>query len=102
MFPIMLFIIPTMSVKPPNISSIPKGEVALACILQLAGLVPGRLPSIMLRKGLYPKLSDTFGSYADSKEVLRENGILRLYIPHEGEHPDFSSRELPMVQILVL
>lgn len=72
-----------MSVKPPNISCIPKEEIVLACVLQPAGLAPGMLSSVMLRKGLYSKLPDTFGSYADSKEVRQENGILRLCIPHK-------------------
>lgn len=142
MFPIMSFIIPNMSMKPPDIPSIPKGETApayrnkegteirdhilshcnlkpspwpqlfyhpplkrgslspfsrplahsliiplaklavvqekssalvttfqpffgsqvhcstITCILRLAGLVPGMLPSVMLRKGLYPKPPD--------------------------------------------
>lgn len=30
----------------------------ITCILRLAGLVPGMLPSVMLRKGLYPKPPD--------------------------------------------
>lgn len=58
MFPIMSFIIPNMSMKPPDIPNIPKGETAPACILRLAGLVAGMLPSVMLRKGLYPKPPD--------------------------------------------
>lgn len=58
MFPIMSFIIPNISMKPPDIPNIPKGETAPACILRLAGLVAGMLPSVMLRKGLYPKPPD--------------------------------------------